>query len=194
MENVNAANAPRDEVLALNIPPGYAVDRRHIEIMTRPNTDFWQKTWYGHSAASGHAVLFRLRHDEAVSVMLHFTPEQCFQQAGLMLYQDERHWVKFGLEMEADHRVKLGVTLTRDGHSDWNCQEIATPMEMARHLRIGLGRGAWRFFHRSIGPFGEPMRIAPAFAATDQPLFAGVFAASPGETGCKAVFTHLEFE
>lgn len=106
-----------------------------------------------------------------------------FDQAGLMVYVNEHHWIKTGLEY-VDGSFQLSAVVTNE-FSDWSTQKWSSDRCRLRLYRFGcdfviesLFGEEWRFFRicrLKIGE-GERLKIGP-------------FCASPKDGGSEIVFT-----
>ena len=92
--------------------------RARLELRTAARTDFWRETFYGFIRDSGHAFLRPVSGDFSASAKLRGDYEALYDQAGLFLRIDERHWIKAGIEF-TDGLMHFSVVVTR-GVSDWS--------------------------------------------------------------------------
>src|SRR4051812_37263874 len=82
----------------LNPPPESRVEDGRLICRSGGETDFWQGTYYGFHRDSGH-FLHRPRQGVfpgEVPFPGHY--EALYDQAGLMLRADDKHWIKCGIE------------------------------------------------------------------------------------------------
>ena len=83
-----------------------------------PKTDFWRETFYGFIRDSGHAYLRGVSGDFTASATVLGDYEALYDQAGLFLRLDEKHWIKAGIEY-TDGLMHFSVVVT-NGVSDWS--------------------------------------------------------------------------
>jgi regulation of enolase protein 1 (concanavalin A-like superfamily) len=169
----------------INPPSEWSGDAHALELVTNARTDFWQETFYGFRRNTGHAFLAPVAGDFTLSARVTGAYEALYDQAGLMLYRDERNWVKTGIEF-TDDLMHLSVVATREV-SDWS----VIPLPAAKptdELLVRLTRhgDAVRIQYR-IGTMAawQMARLAPFSAADAQ---AGIMACSPERAGFRARF------
>lgn len=94
-----------------------------LKVIPKPGSDFWCKTFREPPAnrASGHALLYTVPSTIQKCVLqTEFSMKDYarYDQAGVMVYVDDRHWLKAGLEMENDVPNMSAVVTNME--SDWN--------------------------------------------------------------------------
>ncbi|MFD1882288.1 DUF1349 domain-containing protein [Paracoccus pacificus] len=171
----------------LNEPATWSGDQSRLVLTTDAETDFWQTTFYGFRRNSGHAWIAPVAGDFTLEARVTGRYETLYDQAGLMLYLDERNWIKTGIEY-TDGMMHFSVVVTRQV-SDWSVIPLpdATPQDelrvrLTRHgtsvrVQYAIGRADWRM-----------ARLAP-FQDTDAQ--AGVMACSPQRAGFTATFRDI---
>lgn len=100
-----------------NAPTVWSYEADALSVLTEENTDFWKKTWYGFERFSGHFFGADVERDFTFQVKVKAKFEALYDQAGIMLFADESHWLKCGLEMN-DGAAAMSSVLTLDT-SDW---------------------------------------------------------------------------
>ena len=96
-------------------------DNGKIEIITKPNTDLWQRTYY-HFQNDNAPVYQMETSDKYFSFVVKTEFEdshQRFDQCGIVLYLDSENWLKASIEYENDSFQHLGSVVTNHGYSDW---------------------------------------------------------------------------
>jgi len=93
-----------------------------LEVGAREGSDFWRTTSYGFVHDDGHGLLVDLPDGAAVEVSFVADLAEQFDQAGVLVRADSRHWVKSGVEY-ADGALQLGAVVTRDV-SDWSTAAV----------------------------------------------------------------------
>ena len=101
----------------LNPPRQWSGDESALLVITDDKTDFWAKTWYGFERFSGHFFGCDVTGHFTFQVKIQADFEALYDQAGIMLFADNEHWLKAGIEMN-DGCASIGSVLTI-GHSDW---------------------------------------------------------------------------
>ena len=113
--------------------------------------------------------------------------EALYDQAGLFLRIDERHWIKAGIEF-TDGLMHFSVVVTRDV-SDWSVIPLprAKPSD-AVSVRLTRHGDAVRVQFSVEGAPWQLARLCP-FPAADAEI--GVMACSPERAGFHAVFDDI---
>lgn len=171
-------------------PVGVRQNGEELLVECAEGSDFWQTTFYGFERDSGHGLLVPFDRGQAceVTFVADFTHQ--YDQAGLLVRQDERHWVKAGVEL-SDGIPQVGAVVTNEV-SDWSCgavPEWATSDVTVRASWIG---DALLVRARSGDDPWRTVRLAP-FAATG-PVRAGLFCASPERAGLSVRFRRLALD
>jgi regulation of enolase protein 1 (concanavalin A-like superfamily) len=102
----------------LNEPPAWQEQDGALNVTTGARTDFWRETHYGFVHDDGHLRFARVSGDFTAEVTVSGDYRELYDQAGLMLRLDERHWLKAGVE-HVEGRSLLSVVVTRE-FSDWS--------------------------------------------------------------------------
>ncbi len=101
----------------INEPTTWADKDGVLSVVTDAQTDFWRETWYGFERFSGHIYATEVSGDFTFQVRVRADFDTLYDQAGIMVMQDERHWLKAGIEYN-DGAPAIGSVLTL-GKSDW---------------------------------------------------------------------------
>lgn len=107
-----------DQGTWLNPPAISRLAPHQLMIETDAETDFWRQTHYGFTHANGHALLFDMPQTFVAETTFQGRFSSKYEQAGLLLWENDRRWIKAGIE-NADGRANLAVVVT-DGRSDWS--------------------------------------------------------------------------
>jgi len=150
------------------------------------NSDFWRTTSYGFVHDTGHALLNDFADGTAMEVSWMLDYDQQFDQAGLLVWHDDRNWIKAGVEF-ADGAPQLGAVVTREV-SDWSVAPVPEWAGREVHLRISRSTDALTVRARCDGPW-QLVRLAPLDPGLS--WRAGLFCASPSRAGLTVRFTSL---
>jgi uncharacterized protein len=171
----------------INPPEDWDGQLGNIEFTTLPNTDFWVKTHYGFTRHSGHFFHTIVEGDFEVSCTFSGNYRDQYDQAGLMLMQDEINWIKAGIEfVDGIQRVSAVIT---HGFSDWS---TLTPMQPPEYLKIKLlrkGDFVQASYALEEGAF-EMYRLG--YFSPNGPVKVGVMAASPEGKGFHVHFRDFQ--
>ena len=101
-------------------PERFAVSDDKVEIITKPHTDLWQRTYY--HFRNDNAPVFQMETDEqffSFVVKTEFESKHRFDQCGVVMYLDSENWLKGSIEYENEEYQHLGSVVTNNGYSDW---------------------------------------------------------------------------
>jgi regulation of enolase protein 1 (concanavalin A-like superfamily) len=170
----------------LNPPENIESNAAGTFVTAQENSDFWRTTSYGFIHDSGHALLNDFPQDSAIEVSWILNYDQQFDQAGLMVWSDQKHWIKAGVEF-ADAAPQLGAVVTNE-YSDWSVAPVAEWMNKEVHLRISRSGDALTIRARCDGEW-QLVRLAPL--DPNKQWSAGIHLASPTRSGLTVQFTSL---
>lgn len=172
----------------LHEPPKHQVHGADLVITTADQSDFWNRTGYGFTHTTGHALLHEFPADSAMEVEFSANWTHEFDQAGLFVYADSEHWVKAGVEF-ADGVLGLGAVVT-DEMSDWSVGHV--PEWMGQPIRVRVSRSTDAITIRARTST-EPWRLV-RLAPIDPTLTwrAGPLAASPTREGLEVTFRNWQ--
>jgi hypothetical protein len=109
----------------INPPQSYSLEKDVLHLQTDPETDFWQRTYYGFRNDNAHGFLLAVEDlSFSFSVMTKWSPRARFDQCGILLYQDAENWIKASAEYETSEFARLGSVVTNLGYSDWATTDI----------------------------------------------------------------------
>ena len=100
-------------------PKDYTIAEKEIRITTEPETDLWQRTYYGFRNDSA-PVLQMTTKEKFFSfvVKTEFASKRRFDQCGIVMYLDSDNWLKASIEYENEEYQRLGSVATNLGYSD----------------------------------------------------------------------------
>lgn len=163
---------PFDRATWLNRPENSQISSDQLTIKTDSQTDFWRETHYGFTHSNGHALLFDTPNRFAAEVSFSGRFDSKYEQAGLLLWENENRWIKAGIE-NAGGRANLAVVVTddrsdwsmapaNDAIGDWTIRITATDAAVIVHAR---GLGDWQILRVasfvSCGARIGPMACSP---------------------------------
>jgi len=196
--NINFSNAQW-----INQPQCFTVDREAITITTEPNTDFWQRTYYGFQNANAPAILLTSDHNFSFITKVSFNYQARFDQAGVIIYMDRDNWFKASVEYENTDMSRLGSVVTNQGYSDWATTDISTINSiwyrlsrrgadfLIEHSLNGKDFKQMRIFHLSVlGDTEANGNLTPP-EIDAQPVQFGIYACSPLNSSFTATFEYL---
>ncbi len=172
-------------------PAAYSIGSGRLEVITKPHTDLWQRTYYHFRNDS--APLFQTRTREkffSFTVKTAFESKRRFDQCGVVMYLDSENWLKGSVEYENDTFQHLGSVVTNHGYSDWATTAIDASVK-SMWYRLSRRADDFRIECSSDGVHFSQMRVCHMWEAADEIRF-GVYACSPEDSSFKAVFTDME--
>ena len=162
-----------------------------IVIYTDPNTDLWQRTYYGFQ--NDNAPVLQVKTAEkffSFTVKTEFESKVLFDQCGVVMYLDSENWLKASIEYENERFQRLGSVVTNLGYSDWATTDIDAAVKTMWY-RLSRRESDYCIECSTDGVEFHQMRICHLFKGADEVVF-GVYACSPGQSSFKAVFTEMD--
>lgn len=172
-------------------PEMFSFSEDKIEIVTKPHTDLWQRTYY-HFRNDNAPVLQMLTDEKYFSftVKTEYDSKHRFDQCGVVVYLDSDNWLKASVEYENDEFQHLGSVVTNSGYSDWATQEICSSIKTMWY-RLSRRESDFLVECSEDGTRFKQMRICHLFAGGEEICF-GIYACSPEESSFKAAFSNFE--
>ena len=173
-------------------PANYTIYGDIIEIITKPHTDLWQRTYYHFQ--NDNAPVFQMETDEkyfSFVVKTEFNESHHrFDQCGIVMYLDSENWLKGSIEYENDQYQHLGSVVTNNGYSDWATTVIDASIKTMWY-RFSRREDDYRIECSSDGINYQQMRICHMHKGNGKIKF-GIYACSPEDSSFKAVFSQME--
>ena len=173
-------------------PASCAIHDGCVEVVTKPHTDLWQRTYY--RFRNDNAPVFQMRTEEkffSFTVKTAFeSAHHRFDQCGVVMYLDSENWLKGSIEYENERFQHLGSVVTDGGWSDWATAEIDASVK-SMWYRLSRREDDFCVECSPDGVRFSQMRICHMRAADGEVRF-GVYACSPEDSSFRAVFTHME--
>lgn len=167
------------------------VSDEKIEIITKPHTDLWQRTYY--HFRNDNAPVLQMKTDEkffSFVVRTEFESKHRFDQCGIVMYLDSDNWLKASVEYENESFQHLGSVVTNNGYSDWGTTTIDAGIK-SMWYRFSRREDDYCIECSADGETFRQMRVCHMFNGGGSIRF-GVYACSPEESSFKAVFTRME--
>jgi hypothetical protein len=167
----------------LNPPPEAALGT-DLVVTAAGSSDFWRTTSYGFVHDDGHGLLRPFAKGTAVEVTFRLDYDQQFDQAGVLVRADERHWVKAGVEV-VDGAPQLGAVVTHET-SDWSARPVPEWAGADVTVRVSRAGDALTVRARRAGEDWQFVRLAPWPPGLD--AWAGPFCCAPTRAGLRVRF------
>jgi uncharacterized protein len=172
----------------INKPEQFSIEDTKVKMVTSPETDHWQRTYYGFQHDTSHALVLPVEKKEfSFSVTAAWEPRKLFDQCGVILYQDADNWFKASVEYDNPSFSRLGSVVTNLGYSDWATTDTDSELHQ---MTYRLSRRGQDFLieNASDGKTFKQMRIFHLHLPMDK-VNIGVYACSPLNSSIQAVFT-----
>ena len=172
-------------------PESFSISEDKIEIVTKPHTDLWQRTYY--HFRNDNAPVLQLETDEkyfSFTVKTSFESKHRFDQCGVVMYLDSENWLKGSIEYENERFQHLGSVVTNHGYSDWATTEIDASVK-SMWYRLSRRDDDYCIECSEDGNVFKQMRICHMHKGGGTIRF-GVYACSPEDSSFKATFTDMD--
>ena len=172
-------------------PAGFTASDNCIQIVTKPHTDLWQRTYY--HFRNDNAPVFQMETEEkffSFTVKTEFDSKHRFDQCGVVMYLDSENWLKGSIEYENDQFQHLGSVVTNNGYSDWATTAIEPDIK-SMWYRLSRRESDFCIECSADGVHFSQMRICHMWQGGGKIRF-GIYACSPEESSFTATFRHME--
>lgn len=170
--------------------PNVHIENDSLEIITTPNTDLWQKTYYNFQHDNAPFVQIKVQDKYfSFTVKVKYFSKKRFDQAGIILYLDSDNWLKASVEYENDEFQRLGSVVTNNGFSDWATVDISSDIK-EMYYRLSRRENDFCIENSLNGRDFKQMRICHLNKACNE-INIGVYACSPEDSSFKALFTDM---
>ena len=172
-------------------PASFTLSDEKMEIVTRPHTDLWQRTYY--HFRNDNAPVFQMETDEkffSFTVKTSFEESHHrFDQCGIVMYLDSENWLKGSVEYENGQFQHLGSVVTNLGYSDWATTAIDAKIK-SMWYRFSRREDDYCIECSSDGENFSQMRVCHMHRGGEKICF-GIYACSPEDSSFRAVFTNM---
>ena len=173
-------------------PQNFVIKGDTIEVVTKPKTDLWQRTYYHFQ--NDNAPVFQMETEEkyfSFIVKTDFTgSHHRFDQCGIALYLDSENWLKASVEYENEEFQHLGSVVTNNGYSDWATTAIDAKIKTMWY-RLSRREDDYCIECSEDGEHFTQMRVCHLHQGGGKIRF-GIYACSPEESSFKAIFTDMK--
>ena len=170
-------------------PASFTVSDDRVEIVTKPHTDLWQRTYY--HFRNDNAPVFQMETEEkffSFTVKTSFEESHHrFDQCGIVVYLDSENWLKGSIEYENEAFQHLGSVVTNHGFSDWATTAIDARIK-SMWYRLSRRCDDYCIECSADGAHFTQMRVCHLFRGGGKIRF-GIYACSPEDSSFRAVFT-----
>lgn len=172
-------------------PEKFEISEDKIIIITEPNTDLWQRTYYGFR--NDNAPVLQLSTKEkyfSFTVKTQFDSKRRFDQCGVAMYLNCDNWLKASIEYENENFQRLGSVVTNHGFSDWATTDIDASVKTIWY-RLSRRESDYCIECSYDGVNFKQMRVCHIWEGAEEIRF-GIYACSPEQSSFKAIFTEMD--
>lgn len=173
-------------------PKEFITGEDWAEIVTKPHTDLWQRTYY--HFRNDNAPVFQMETEEpyfSFVVKTEFAESHHrFDQCGIVMYLDSENWLKCSVEYENEEYQHLGSVVTNQGYSDWATTVIGASVKCMWY-RFSRREDDYCLECSRDGVQFQQMRVCHMHQGGGKIRF-GIYACSPEDSSFRAVFSHME--
>ncbi|XP_026743453.1 regulation of enolase protein 1-like [Trichoplusia ni] len=187
MESSNFGRLNLKDFKWVNEPKEWKVNGDVLEVTTDEEGDYWQGTWYNFYHNSGHIYGVEIRDDFSFTACIEGEYIKLYDQAGLMIYQDEKHWLKAGIEYNDDQPM-ISSVLTNE-LSDWGTG-VFTGNAKKYYLRVTRKGDVVCVKYSTDNKLWLLLRLCP-MNFNGKPCFIGLFCCTPLRKGLKVKFSEM---
>jgi regulation of enolase protein 1 (concanavalin A-like superfamily) len=191
----------------INQPRKHKISSDFVEIVTKPQTDFWQRSYYGFRNDNAPALLLRSNENFTFTTQVDFDYRVQADQCGVIIYVDSENWFKVSIKYENENFSRLGSVVTNNGYSDWATTDIPntksiwyrlsrrSPDFLIEHSGDGHNFEQMRIFHlHCLGETTEEMGKQNPLLTAKQSMRFGLYACSPLDSSFKAKYSNFKME
>ena len=172
-------------------PESYKISNGIVEVITKPYTDLWQRTYY--HFRNDNAPVFQMETEEKYFSFVVKAEagenRHRFDQCGIVMYLDSENWLKGSVEYDNGHQY-LGSVVTNNGFSDWATTLIDTSVKTMWY-RFSRREDDYCIESSIDGIKFNQMRICHMNEGKGKIQF-GIYACSPENSSFKAVFSDMQ--
>jgi len=173
-------------------PKSYQIKEDTIEVVTKPCTDLWQRTYYHFQ--NDNAPVFQMETEEEYFSFVVKTDfresHHRFDQCGIVMYLDSENWLKASIEYENSTYQHLGSVVTNQGYSDWATTAIDASVK-SMWYRLSRRQDDYCVECSEDGIIFHQMRICHMQKGKGKIRF-GIYACSPEDSSFKAIFSKMQ--
>lgn len=166
-----------------NEPEKWEYKDNVLTMWVTPKTDYWRQTHYGFTVDDGPFFYREHGNEFEVSVKIKGDYKTIYDQMGLMLRINEKHWIKTGIEY-VDGIYNFSTVATND-YSSWNIVALKGKPD-AIWIKAIRKLDAVEIHFSTNGKDFQMCNIA--YFPKDVPVKVGMMAASPDGNGFSATF------
>ena len=173
----------------MNEPASAKIDGAEMTVRSRAKTDFWQKTFDGYVADSGHFFHLPASGNFTFTALINGKYATQYDQAGLMVRIDAENWMRCGTEF-IDGKRYASVVFTRT-YSDGSTLPDLSESEPIWWRLVRKNDSIETFCSLDGDKF---MSVRMGYFPTQRTVEVGLMCAAPSGPGFDASFRALKLE
>jgi regulation of enolase protein 1 (concanavalin A-like superfamily) len=154
-----------------------------VDVNAGANTDFWQKTHYNFRRDNGNFYYQKVKDNFTAEVKVIGQYQALYDQAGLMIRENENTWLKCGIEY-VEGVQNVSAVVTRD-YSDWSVVPLSQA-PVALWLRVQRRSETVEVQYSLDGDNYQMLRLA--YLTDAETVQVGLMCASPQGEGFSVTF------
>ncbi|MBW4565388.1 MAG: DUF1349 domain-containing protein [Mojavia pulchra JT2-VF2] len=166
-----------------NQPSTWNEQAEVIYVNADAKTDFWQKTHYNFMRDNGNFYYQEVTGNFTVEVKVIGQYQALYDQAGLMIRENEKTWLKCGIEY-VEGVQNVSAVVTRD-YSDWSVIPLSQP-PIALWMRVQRRSETVEVQYSLDGENNQMLRLA--YLTHTETVQVGLMCASPQGEGFLVAF------
>lgn len=167
------------------------IEKNKVEILIEPQTDLWQKTYYGFQNDTAPVLQVKTKEKYfSFIVKTEFESKHRFDQCGIALYLNSENWIKASIEYENEQYQRIGSVVTNHGYSDWATTDISAKIKQMWY-RLSRRESDYCIECSTDGVAFQQMRICHLWEGAKDISF-GIYACSPENSSFLATFTQMQ--
>ncbi|KAH9634855.1 hypothetical protein HF086_016134 [Spodoptera exigua] len=172
----------------INEPKKWRISDKGLEVTTDEKTDYWEGTWYNFHHNNGHVYGVQIKDDFTFEVCVEAEFSHLYDQAGLMIYFDDKHWLKAGIEYN-DGQPMISSVLTNE-LSDWGTGVfMGNPRKF--YLRLSRKGDVVCVKYSADKELWTLLRLCPLPGCTRGPCVVGPMCCTPTRQGLQVTFSDI---
>lgn len=166
-----------------NEPSNWKEQADVLFVNTGPKTDFWRKTHYNFIRDNGNFYYQEVTGDFTIEVKVIGQYQTLYDQAGLMIRENENTWLKCGIEF-VEGMQNVSAVVTRD-YSDWSVVPLSQP-SVALWMKVQRRAETIEVQYSLDGQSYQMLRLA--YLTNTATLQVGLMCAAPQGEGFSVTF------
>ena len=173
----------------LNEPNTWNISEGKLEMFVTPQSDYWRKTHYGFTVDDGPFYYTTRGGEFEATLKITGEYKTRFDQMGMMLRVDKKHWVKTGIEY-VDGNYNFSTVVT-DNRSSWSVIQLANNLKSV-WIKVVRRLDAVEICYSLDGENYIMSNLC--YLKSNSQVKVGMMAASPDGAGFKAIFEEFKIK